>query len=167
LGRNKGELLERLIEVSANQYELQGKAIIKKIEVKKKADKSRGSKQGIKYMKKSTVDFNGVIEGGRHVAFEAKEVTAGTNWAYTRLEPHQRRHLENVARLGGHAFVIVYFKLAQEMYLLTIQEIEHLENTLTSQNGKPRKSVPLQWFRDNRDQIKSRHGVAFDFLSHL
>lgn len=72
-----------------------------------------------KVIGKSTVDFSGELRGGQHVAFDAKD-TALKRIALNELKDHQQQHLEDIAALGGLAFVLVRFERAT-VYMIPIE----------------------------------------------
>ena len=57
---------------------------------------------------RSTVDYVGVLKGGRMAAFDAKDCREG-KIELSRLQEHQRLYLDEVHALGGLAFVLVRF----------------------------------------------------------
>lgn len=61
-----------------------------------------------KIIGRSTVDYVGVLRGGRMAAFDAKDCQ-GDKIELSRLQEHQRLYLDEVQALGGLAFVLVRF----------------------------------------------------------
>ena len=72
-----------------------------------------------KVIGKSTVDFAGVLNGGRHVAFDAKDC-AEKRIALDRLQPHQIEHLEEISLHGALAFVLVRFE-RQRVWMVPVE----------------------------------------------
>ena len=72
-----------------------------------------------KVIGKSTVDFVGVLNGGRHVAFDAKDC-AEKRVALDRLAAHQIEHLEAIALHGALAFVLVRFD-RQRVWMVPVE----------------------------------------------
>lgn len=64
--------------------------------------------QWAKIIGRSTVDYVGVLRGGRMAAFDAKDCQ-GDKIELNRLQEHQRLYLDEVQALGGLAFVLVRF----------------------------------------------------------
>lgn len=64
--------------------------------------------QWAKVIGKSTVDYVGVMHGGRLVAFDAKECRE-SRIELSRLQDHQLEYLLEVEALGGLSFVLVRF----------------------------------------------------------
>lgn len=152
--RNRGMLLERMIEQSNKQYRLMGAALINKIPTPTKISQKKGYAF---YSEKSTVDFIGVCEGV-HVAFDAKEVQ-GKAFPFRRVSQHQIDFLKDTQKQGGDAFLLILFKDYNELYKLTINQLVELTHTLD------RKSIPYQWFKDNLKAIRGRNGVYYDYLN--
>jgi recombination protein U len=72
-----------------------------------------------KVIGKSTVDFVGVLNGGRHVAVDAKDC-AEKRVALDRLAAHQIEHLEAIALHGALAFVLVRFE-RQRVWMVPVK----------------------------------------------
>lgn len=152
--RNRGMFLERVINISNKQYLERGLALINKIPTPTTVNKRKGTGR---YTEKSIVDFTGVSQGS-FIAFDAKE-TKENRFPFSRLLHHQRTYLNDAHKQGGEAFVLILFVKENELYRLDIKEYETLIETIG------RKSIPLSWFRDNKTQVKSKHGVYYDYLS--
>jgi recombination protein U len=69
-----------------------------------------------KVIGKSTVDFVGVLNGGRHVAFDAKDCKDKAI-ELRKLQEHQLKFLTRADALGGLAFVLVRFE-RQRAYIV-------------------------------------------------
>lgn len=70
------------------------------------------------YQTPSTTDYNGVYRG-KYIDFEAKE-TQNNSFSFSHIFPHQVEHLLKVNKHGGIAFVIIYFKKLDKIYLIDI-----------------------------------------------
>ena len=64
------------------------------------------------------VDYSGLMNGGRFIAFDAKD-NAGPSIRLDRLQPHQAEYLWKVAQLGGIGFVLARFN-RYECYAIPI-----------------------------------------------
>ena len=105
----------------------------------------------------STTDYNGIYQG-KYIDFEAKETASKTSFVLTNIHPHQIKHLENIERHKGIAFLIVRFTALDETYLLTEYKFkEYIEN-----NNK--KSIPISYFRENGYLIKDGYSPRLDYL---
>lgn len=56
---------------------------------------------------KSTVDFIGLLKGGRYIAFDAKETKVKTRLDLSNIHQHQLTFLTLVQNLGGICFFLV------------------------------------------------------------
>lgn len=103
--RNRGLSLERSLEDMHAVY-----AEMRKAQINKQYLPSQPVKDGkwAKVIGRSTVDYTGLLEGGRMVAFDAKDC-AGSKIELSRLQVHQHIYLSDVHALGGLAFVLVRF----------------------------------------------------------
>ena len=105
----------------------------------------------------STTDYNGIYKG-YYIDFEAKETKSETSFTLANIHQHQIKHLENMNRHGGISFLIVRFTILNETYLLTTEKlIKFLNNT-------KRKSIPIQYFKENAYLIKDGYNPRIDYL---
>lgn len=105
----------------------------------------------------STTDYNGIYKG-KYIDFEAKESKSKTSFTLANIHPHQIKHLENIDRHGGIAFLIIRFTMLNETYLLPEKK---LRNFLEK---KERKSIPIDYFRNNAYLIKDSYIPTVDYL---
>ena len=137
----KKPLLEREINKCNLRYRLQKIAFISKQELPLKLTK-RGS-----YVDKSTVDYLGVYDGGKAIAFDAKEVGSTTSLPLTNIHEHQLNFLKCWKDAGGVAFFLVWFyKLdSKKAYILPVDIVwKFWQNTYTG----GRKSIPIEEFHN-------------------
>lgn len=152
--KNRGSYLEKVINISNKQYLERGLALIHKIPTPTRINPK---KRTATFSEKSTVDFTGVSLG-TFVAFDAKE-TKSQNFPFSRLEPHQASYLKSAYEQQGQSFILILFTSENELYRLNIDEYMQLEETLN------RKSIPIKWFKDNKQPITSKNGVYYDYLN--
>lgn len=151
--KNRGKWLEQAIESSNRQYQERSLALIHKIPTPMAKNSRNGQ---YFYSAKSTVDFVG-ISLGEFIAFDTKE-TAIKTFEFKNVKAHQVDYLTQVRQQGGQAFLLIYFRPFNELYKLDIDTYNHLVKTIG------RKSIPYKWFRDNKEPIRSKNGVYFDYL---
>lgn len=72
------------------------------------------------YQTPSTTDYNGVYRG-KYIDYEAKE-TQNLSFAFDHIFPHQIEHLRKVDQHGGIAFVIIFFRRVNKIYLIDIKD---------------------------------------------
>lgn len=72
------------------------------------------------YQTPSTTDYNGIYRG-KYIDYEAKE-TQNLSFAFNHIFPHQIEHLKKVDQHGGIAFVIIFFKRVNKIYLIDIKD---------------------------------------------
>ncbi|QUP88700.1 Holliday junction resolvase RecU (plasmid) [Exiguobacterium sp. PFWT01] len=155
----KGMVLERKIEQSNMQLQLMGE-----VEVFKRPTEKVKVGDKIKYKSKSGVDFNGVIKGGKGVAFDAKETEVETNFPLKNVKLHQYETLLRVDKLGGWAFLVVHFVSLNESYLLKASFLkEHWKGVTSKYVGKG--SIPIGAIRENCVRIKMKNGCHLDWVS--
>ena len=161
--KNRGMTLESELNVSNEYYREIDKAYIYKkptpIKIVKVDYPSR-DKTIIKeayFTVPSTTDYNGLYKG-KYIDFEAKETQSKTSFALTNIHPHQIKHLENIYRHDGIAFLIVRFTTLNETYLLTADKfLNYIGET-------DRKSIPIDFFRKEAYQIKDGYRPRVDYL---
>jgi len=160
--RHLGDALENLINWSCRQYQAQGVANIQKYPTPYKIigqDKRRRCLLAVPE-EKAGVDYVGEY-GGRPFAMEAKKTENRTRYPLDpwNREKHQREFLD---RWNGLAFYLISFWSLGEHYLVPWAEYKKWHQQ--AQEGG-RKSIPLDWFRENMPRIKEGGRVALDFLA--
>lgn len=105
----------------------------------------------------STTDYNGVYRG-KYIDFEAKETKNKTSFPLSNIHSHQINHLKNITRHGGIGFIIVRFSSLNETYYLSFQKL----NDFIEQ--EQRKSIPIDYFRNNGYLIKDSLRPRLDYL---
>ncbi len=105
----------------------------------------------------STTDYNGIYKG-KYIDFEAKETKSKSSFSLANIHPHQIKHLENINRHGGIAFLIVRFTTLNNTYILSEDKlIDFLKE-------KERKSIPIEYFKNNAYLIKDSYMPTIDYL---
>ena len=160
---NRGMTLENELNSSNDYYRLIDKAIIYKKPTPIKitnVDYPSRDKAVIKeayFTVPSTTDYNGIYKG-KYIDFEAKETKSTTNFTLRNIHPHQIEHLKSIEKHGGIAFIIVRFTILNETYLMPIKKLEiFLDNN-------NRKSIPIDYFRENCYLIKDNLKPTVDYL---
>jgi recombination protein U len=74
--------------------------------------------------KPSTVDFEGLLRGGRSIVFEAKQVRSKERFNLSDISEHQVEHLRKCHELGGISFVLIEFPEHRTVYLLHYKTLE-------------------------------------------
>jgi len=160
---NRGMGLENDIEISNNYYLQNGIAVIHKkptpITIAKVDYPSRLEaviKEGY-FRTPSTTDYNGIYKG-KYIDFEAKETTSKTSFPLNNIHHHQIKHLEAIYNHGGIGFLIVRFTKLNYTFLLEFQKLlEFLKNS-------NRKSIPLEYFKENGYIIKDKYNPRIDYI---
>ena len=161
---NRGQSLEKMIEVSNQQYMLKNKAMVQKIPTPVKVLNINSQNGRIKngfYEKKSTVDYVGVYNG-LAIAYDAKETKVETRFDLNNVKEHQYNYLWNWNQNGGLSFLIVYFTNLSEAYLLPFKLLK--EYWEKSKNGG-RKSIPYDEIAKDEYKIFSKGYIILDYIS--
>jgi recombination protein U len=134
----KGNELEKRANRQNILYRKNNKALILKVEVPIII-----TRKGL-VAKQSTVDYTGTLNGGKSIAFDAKETQSKTSFPLTNIEDHQLAYLRFQQNLGGIAFFMIHFKKVypDKVFITPIELIE------TYKNGNGRKSIPFKDFKD-------------------
>lgn len=104
----------------------------------------------------STTDYNGIYKG-KYIDFEAKE-TKADNFPLRNIHNHQIEHLNSITKMGGIGFIIVKFTRLNEIYLLEANKLLNFINT------EKRKSIPLQYFKEEGYLLKLNYCPRLDYL---
>lgn len=125
--KNRGMLLEQIINKTIKKYKKDDEAIIHKKEVPIKfgsviKDHNKLKTNEAFIMSKSTTDYYGLYDG-MFIAFEAKS-TKERSLPKTNFKTHQQKYLETITRHGGIGFYIIYFSSYNEFYLINQNKID-------------------------------------------
>ncbi|MHA3785913.1 Holliday junction resolvase RecU [Mycoplasma sp. HF14] len=145
--KNRGMFLETIINQTLTYYWKEQIAFIEKkatpIEIKQLAQRSRTKYSGVISLRKSTVDYVGMYQG-KFICFEAKS-TNEPRLDASNFQEHQLNYLHLISQNGGIAFVIVYFSLFNEFYLV---ESEYLISEF-----QYAKSIPINEIKKNSRKL--------------
>ncbi|MGX9340335.1 Holliday junction resolvase RecU [Mycoplasma sp. 4044] len=119
MNKNKGMLLEKIINQTNERYALLNLALIhkKNLDIKFKQVVKKDKKlliEDAKIVQKSTVDYYGIYRG-KFIAFEAKECE-GDTFSYQNIRKHQIEYLDLINRHQGCGFYIIFFKKYDVFY---------------------------------------------------
>ena len=106
----------------------------------------------------STLDYNGVYKG-KYIEFDAKECHGSTSFPLINIKPHQIKHIENVIRHKGIAFIIIFMN--NDFYLL---KGENLIDFIKNEN---RKSIPFKYIKENGFKIKEGLMPRLNYIESL
>ncbi len=108
------------------------------------------------YQTPSTTDYNGIYKG-HYIDYEAKE-TNNKSFPFKNIFPHQIEHLKNVSRHGGIAFVIIFFKTLERIFIIDIKEfIKYYDNP-------ERKSITFEKIEEIGKEVKIGYTPEIDYL---
>ena len=161
---NRGMGLENDLNESNNYYLAIKKAIIYKkpttITINKVDYKSRSDAviKEAHFKIPSTTDYNGIYKG-KYIDFEAKETKSKTSFSLSNIHSHQIKHLKNIYKHNGIAFLIVRFTTLDETFLL---EAEKLSNYIEDSS---KKSISIEFFRKNAYILKNGYTPRIDYLT--
>lgn len=139
---HRGDVLEELIVMTNEYYNENGFARVDKISTPVKVIELNERSQitlGY-YEKKSTVDFIGIAQG-IGLCFDAKETNL-LSIPLSNIHSHQLKYMQDFAKHGGLAFLIVHFKRSDDYFLVPLELIEKIVSS-----GK-RKSIPYQAMKE-------------------
>jgi len=88
----------------------------------------------------STVDFDGLVTGGKFIAFDAKETEQLSRFPLKNIKSHQISYLRFVENLGGIAFFLIHFKKINKLFRVPVSLVVEYSNE---------KSIPLKILEDN------------------
>ncbi|MGB4180776.1 MAG: Holliday junction resolvase RecU [Bacilli bacterium] len=160
----QGMFFENSLNVSNEYYRLHNRAVIYKkptpIQVTKVEYPARNKARIVEafYRTPSTTDYNGVYRG-KYIDYEAKE-TNNLRFAFKYIYPHQVDHLTKVAEHGGIAFIIIYFKKVNEIYIIDINVFNKYYRDKTGA-----KSLPLALVREVGIIVDQGFAPPIDYLA--
>ncbi|WP_041362956.1 Holliday junction resolvase RecU [[Mycoplasma] mobile] len=140
--KNRGMLLESIINKSINFFYNNNIALIHKKEIPLKILKvNKANDVKAILNSKSTVDYYGLVKG-RFICFEAK--STNENFIYFQnIKNHQHQYLIEAERFGGFSFYIFYFKNHQKFYFLRANKLDFLKSNKISLEEVNKKGIEL------------------------
>lgn len=108
------------------------------------------------YRTPSTTDYNGLYRG-RYIDFEAKE-TKRNVFPFSNISIHQIKHLENIIKHNGIAFVIIAFTSINEVYLIDASHI------IDAYQQATRKSIRYQDIKEKGHIIVQGYSPRLNYL---
>ncbi|MCE6056544.1 Holliday junction resolvase RecU [Mycoplasmopsis agalactiae] len=159
--KNRGMLLETIINQTIDYYTYNHIAFIEKKGLPIKFSNITNSENKLLLSnafvyKKSTVDYIGCYKG-RFLAFEAKS-TNESFLARSNIKEHQKKYLREIHKNGGLAFLIVFFGLYDEFYLLSYESFMTIEN---------KNQYRYEWIKKIGKRIPLTYPGIIDFLPYI
>lgn len=147
--RSRGMLFEHELNKSNEYYWNINKAMIYKkptpVRIVKVEYPNRSHAKIVEgyYQTPSTTDYNGIYRG-KYIDYEAKE-TQNLSFSFSHIFPHQVEHLKKVDEHGGIAFVIIFFKKVDKVFIIDIKPFYkvYLEGQKGKRNSIKYEDIPL------------------------
>ena len=156
---NRGQFLERIIDMANNKYRNAGLADIRKIPTPVQITEDNGRTIKGRKEKAQWVDYCGIYNG-KSILFDAKQI-AGTNFPLANLEDHQYQLLDSWANKGAVAFLLVYFSKQDKYFLLPFETLKWAKERAL-QGG--RKSIAYNEFISSAIEVRSEDGYTLHYL---
>ncbi len=166
---NRGKTLEDEINETNHFYLISQMAVIHKKPVPIQIVKVEYPKRSAAVIKEayfrtaSTTDYNGVWNG-YYIDFEAKETESKTSFPLKNVHPHQIKHMEDVQKQRGIAFLIVRFSRLDRYFILPFSILLQAWDNMESGGIK---SIPLKVFESSSLEIKPGYNPRIDYLPAL
>ena len=160
----RGSTLEKLINLTNEQYRERGLALIQKVPTPITPitmDKESRHITLAYFDQKSTVDYIGAVQG-IPVCFDAKECAYDT-FSLQNVHQHQIHFMQDFEKQGGIAFLIICFTKKDETYYLPLKDLEVFWNR-AAQGG--RKSFRYEEI-DKTYRIVSHDAFLVPYLDSL
>lgn len=163
-----GMMFENALNITNEYYRINNKAIIYKkptpVQVVKVdyPDRKKAKITEAFYRTPSTTDYNGIYKG-KYVDYEAKETTK-TSFSFKHIFTHQVDHLRKTKEMGGICFVLIYYKVVNEIYLIDIDIFYKLFQE--SENGA-RKSISIEKAKEVGVLVNQGYTPPIDYLKAI
>lgn len=155
--------MEKLLDQTHLEYRAKGIADIRKVPTPVKIlGYNKGMVKG--YTQSGEwVDYLGICNG-RALIFDAKQTNERTRFPLDNVADHQYNILESWHHKGAHAFLIVRFDKLDQTYLLPF---ELLREAWEGYKGDGRKSIPIDTFITECEEIYTEKGMPLHYLKHF
>lgn len=157
----RGSTLEEIINFTNDLYRQKGLALIQKIPTPITPVEFHHETRTITlayFDKQSTVDYIGAAQGVP-LCFDAKDTTL-KSLPLQNIHEHQISFMQEFAKQGGVAFLLVHFIFCDEYYFLPLEVL--VDYWLAAEKGG-RKSIPYKAFEE-RYRIELKNGAQLNYL---
>ncbi len=155
---NRGMALEEMINRSNEYYKNNNIAYINKRPTPIKVIKTDGKyniTEGV-FMAPSTLDYVGLYQG-KYLDFDAKETASKTNFSFNNVAKHQFEAIDSVIKNKGIAFLLIYFKSFEEIYLLD-------GSYLLKNYHEGKKSLLYEEIKKYGKEVKKGYVIMLDYI---
>lgn len=168
MGIHRGDAFEEVINWSNQGYRIQNKAKVVKVPVPVKVLKRiKNMITKAFFEEKAFLDYVGIAKGIA-VAFDAKETEEVDRFPLKNVKQHQIDSIREWTTQGGQAFLLVNFKMINKTYRLDATTLLWYWDQYQMNKGKRGYAyIPLREFECNCKLIKSRNGIALDYLEGI
>ncbi|UDI78265.1 Holliday junction resolvase RecU [Staphylococcus taiwanensis] len=162
----RGMTLEKDIELTNDYYLNHGKAVIHKkptpvqIVNVQYPKRSKAVINEAYFRTPSTTDYNGVYNG-YYIDFEAKETKNKTSFPLNNIHDHQVKHMKDTFLQKGIVFLIIRFKILDEVYLLPFSKFQFYWDRY---KNEIKKSITVEEIRKNSYYIPYQYQPRLDYL---
>ncbi len=160
--KNRGMELEHLINDACKYYLEKNIAVIYKkptpIGVVDVDYKNGAIIKKAFFKEPSTLDYNGIYKG-MYIEFDAKECKNKTSFPLSNIHEHQIKHIDNILRHGGIAFLIIEMN---DEYLLYKGE-----DLLDFIHNNERKSIPYDILYSKSTVLNYNYMIGIDFIKGI
>ena len=162
----RGMTLEKDIEQSNNYYFKHGVAVIHKkptpIQIVNVhyPKRSKAVINEAYFRTPSTTDYNGVYRG-YYIDFEAKETKNKTSFPLNNIHDHQVEHMKSCFLQKGLVFLLIRFKVLDEVYLLPFSKFEPFWERYKKEI---KKSITVEEIKKNSYYIPYQYQPRLNYL---
>lgn len=159
---NRGMSFEAVIDLSNQRYDRLNLAVVNKRATPVKVLRiANGRITSGYYEQPSTVDYDGLIPGGRAIVFEAKSVASLSRFDLKNLKDHQMDYLLKCHKMDGIAFLLVEFVKQDKIYLLPYTALRYYWSAYKAKKGS---SIHITDFEIHAYEVPKKR-VPVDYLS--
>ncbi|MGW9857047.1 recombination protein U [Staphylococcus hominis] len=162
----RGMTLEKDIEQSNDYYLKQGVAVIHKKPTPVQIvnvhypKRSKAIINEAYFRTPSTTDYNGVYRG-HYIDFEAKETKNKTSFPLNNIHDHQVEHMKNCFLQKGIVFLLIRFKVLDEVYLLPFSKFQPFWERYKKEI---KKSITVEEIKKNSYYIPYQYQPRLNYL---
>lgn len=162
---NLGKAFENIVIGACKQYKTLNVADIEKVPtpVQIEQDYGNGKVLGRKEKARFT-DFEGILNGGRGIAIEAKECSKATAFPLASLDKHQYEKLKSYHTMGGVAFLLVHRVHYKKVYRMPFEVLYQIWENAQQSNARGSKSIPQEVFDKHCAVVTSNYRSSLHFL---
>lgn len=164
---NLGKAFENIVIGACKQYKTLNVADIEKVPTPVQITSRNGKNITGKLEHARFTDFEGILNGGRGIAIEAKECSKATAFPLASLDKHQYEKLKSYHTMGGVSFLLVHRVHYKKVYRMSFEVLHQIWETAQQSKARGTQSIPQSVFDNECTVVTPNYRSSLHFLEGI